>query len=149
MNVLVYIKKQIRSLSSRPNLQAVICDIISVINMIITHGDSFLPDSSSYDFLYYQIILNAETLQSFCCIEMNVEVKNILSVINFYVGRVDKPDIREEHEVLQLIRKGYNGVELVMCHFKKVTNYDERLHETYFKNLLQIIIKDLRKIKLK
>lgn len=36
---------------------------VNVLNYIITHGDSFLPDTSSYDYCYYEIIRNNDLFQ--------------------------------------------------------------------------------------
>ena len=62
MGVIKYIVSHPSTTWQLPNVRYVLSASISIFNLVITHGDSFLPDTISYDSCYYCIVLHAEIL---------------------------------------------------------------------------------------
>lgn len=40
-----------------------LAQLILLFNIVVTHGDAFLPDTASYDACYYEIIRHADVVE--------------------------------------------------------------------------------------
>ncbi|KAI8371230.1 hypothetical protein EDC96DRAFT_501897 [Choanephora cucurbitarum] len=71
-------------LSTRDEFNAYLISLIRVFNMCVTHGESFLTDTKSYDSLYYEIIRSAPDFMTLANHVQQTRMRNSISLDEFH-----------------------------------------------------------------
>lgn len=128
-------------LSRKMNIFQLALQMISMLNLFITYGDTFLPSPSSYDDLYYEIIRmhqvfdtlysvavrhssleaqsNAETLaQSQSAQALTQALINVRAIVNHLAPKIDAWLSKQalstpsEDQILEIVRANYDSLTL-------------------------------------
>ncbi|KAI3637915.1 hypothetical protein MIR68_004564 [Amoeboaphelidium protococcarum] len=136
---------------------------VQILDYILTHGDSFLPDSISYDGLYYEIIRMgtlyrkvANLLTSTNPVGGIVNInggqgggtcKNIIAILDYYEPLVANKSSSAsdggvtEQDIYNVIQSNYDGVSLVQQpQVLQYTRYVETQYSTLLKSYVRYII---------
>ncbi|KAK2143975.1 hypothetical protein LSH36_795g00020 [Paralvinella palmiformis] len=108
--------------------------VISIFNLFITYGDTFLPNPSSYDVLYYEIIRIHQTFD------------NLYSMVDTWAAANQLSSLTEE-QVLEVVRSNYDSLTLkLQDNLDQYERYTEKPKETaFFTQLVRQIAADVRK----
>lgn len=143
--------------------------VVNIFNLFITYGDTFLPNPSSYDELYYELIRMHQVFDNLYSMalryttnegqwkESAVRLTNVLvnvrAIINHFTPKVDSwaavnhlSSLTEE-QVLEVVRGNYDSLTLkLQDNLDQFLRYEEKPKETaFFTQLVRSIIADVRK----
>ena len=64
MNLLKFLASQESHLASNHDIFSLAAQAVNVFNVFVTYGDMFLPNTTSYDQLYYELIRTHQTFDN-------------------------------------------------------------------------------------
>lgn len=155
MGVASFMANHEEDLSSRPYVKDVMDDVIIIFNMIITHGDSFLPDTISYDDCYYTIIQSSNVWEKLRDICTNDEIlsptgskrkandlSNMLAICSHYMPLLSaesKGSTLTPESVYNIIRNNYDTIELKIIKPPQIPFYNDKNDLMFWKILMRLI----------
>jgi hypothetical protein len=164
-----YILSSERLLSSHENVLGLADQVVTILNLFITYGDTFLPDPSSYDELYYELIRVHSTFDSLYDIakrqmwlsglgqavgaKLSSSLVNIRSITSHFAPKIEMIFARSggnltPDQVLAVVRDNYDSLTLKLQdnldHYEK---YAENPHElSFFTNVVRLVIQANRDV---
>ena len=135
--------------------------ITTIFNLFITYGDTFLPDGSDYDFLYYEIIrVNRLLDQFYSLVEKQLpnsllflQFENIKTITTHFQNRINKWAKKNPEkaltpvEVTRVIKSNYESLKLTLLdNLDTFTPHTENPNEvSFFRHLIgKILIFDFK-----
>lgn len=173
MNFLKFILANETTLVSKVNIFHLACKVVSIFNLFITYGDTFLPSPTSYDELYYEIIRVHQIFDNLYSMALRyssttngVDTKhekqsastlagslvNIRAIINHFTPKIDSwaavnhlSSLTSE-QVHEVIRGNYDTLTLKLQ--DNLDNYEKYVEKpkeaSFFTHLVRHITADVR-----
>uniref|UniRef100_A0A5S6QGT3 DUF1741 domain-containing protein n=1 Tax=Trichuris muris TaxID=70415 RepID=A0A5S6QGT3_TRIMR len=138
---------------------------LTIVNLFITFGDTFLPEAESYDDLYYEILRNSETLHAVCSLpaeyadknhpyketakKMQSSCVNIRAILCHLLPKIEaleEQSLTRQH-VLSVVRASYGSLPLKLQeNLSNYPRYQERPAEsTFFAHMVKVAQEDTRR----
>lgn len=173
MNFLKFILANETTLVSKDNIFNLACKVVSIFNLFITYGDTFLPSPTCYDELYYEIIRVHQIFDNLysmalryssstngtdtkqmkqCANTLAGSLVNIRAIINHFTPKIDSwaavnhlSSLTSE-QVLEVIRENYDTLTLKLQ--DNLDNYEKYVEKpkesSFFTQLVRFITADVR-----
>jgi len=163
-DVLIRTLRSLSSVEPRSRKVLEVClQVTTIFNLFITYGDQF-AHPSDYDELYYELIRNKETIESFCNVmdgnqkegelgrQLTQQVENFRTILVHFSTKLDYWSSTHGHssltpeEVLTVIQRNYGSLKLnllenLAVHFP----YSENPQEVpFFRNLTRQLMSSER-----
>ncbi|XP_060719399.1 armadillo-like helical domain-containing protein 3 [Tachysurus vachellii] len=169
INLLKFLLSNETTLLSKHNIFQLALQVVHLFNMFITYGDTFLPTSSSYDELYYEIIRMHQVFDNLYCMVLRVSTNigqwkepaskvthalvNVRAIINHFNPKIESYAAvnhisqLSEDQVLEVVRSNYDTLTLKLQDgLDQFERYSEQPKETaFFKELVRSISLNVRK----
>ncbi|KAL9081467.1 MAG: hypothetical protein Q9157_000025 [Trypethelium eluteriae] len=134
-------------------------DLVSLIVLALSCGESFLPDTASYDDLFYKIVETGDILIKFRdaynlsqhASSNSVEI--LINVSNHYYRLLEseKGKLRNKHlgprQVSKVIKEGYEGLSIQrkedLDHWERFREAD---HKTVLKRIARVAVLDVQSL---
>ncbi|XP_065828151.1 armadillo-like helical domain-containing protein 3 [Oscarella lobularis] len=151
------------------NLFALAHRVVSIFNLFITYGDTFLPSPTTYDELYYELIRVHQVFENLYAVALRHsttdgawkthaakvanDLINIRAIVNHFVPKIDSFSSSKQiaaltpEQVLEVVRINYDTLTLKLQdnldHYEK---YSEKPYETtFFTSLMRSLTVGFRK----
>ncbi|KAI9696920.1 MAG: hypothetical protein M1820_007995 [Bogoriella megaspora] len=123
-------------------------DLVSLIVLALSAGESFLPDPGSYDDLFYKIVESSDTLTKFRDAynfpkrPSSSSIDTLISVCSHYneLLESEKGKLRNKHlgprHVSRVIKQGYESLSFAA---KEDLDHFERFKEADYRNVLKMV----------
>ncbi|CAL1538799.1 unnamed protein product [Lymnaea stagnalis] len=169
INLLKFLLANESQLVKKHNIFHLASKVVNIFNLFVTYGDTFLPNPTSYDELYYEIIrmhqvfdnvysmalryTTTESEYKDSAAKLTNHLVNIRAIINHFSPKVDSwaaanhlSSLTEE-QVLEVVRGNYDTLTLkLQDSLDQFERYSEKPRETaFFTNQVRTIICDVRK----
>ncbi|KAH9523602.1 Armadillo-like helical domain-containing protein 3 [Bulinus truncatus] len=156
-------------LVKKHNIFQLASKVVNIFNLFVTYGDTFLPNPTSYDELYYEIIrmhqifdnvysmalryTTTDSEHKDSAAKLTNHLVNIRAIINHFSPKVDAwaaanhlSSLTEE-QVLEVVRGNYDTLTLkLQDSLDQFERYSEKPREmAFFTNQVRTIICDVRK----
>lgn len=144
--------------------------VVNIFNLFITYGDTFLPNPTSYDELYYEIVRMHQVFDNLYSMALRYTTSeggdskdlaarltnhllNIRAIINHFTPKVDAwaadnqlASLTEE-QVLEVVKGNYDSLTLkLQDSLDQFERYSEKPRENaFFTQLVRSIVLDVRK----
>lgn len=142
--------------------------LVNILNLFITYGDTFLPTPGNYDELYYELIRMHhvfDNVYSMCrrystsdgefrdnAQKLNNSLINIRSIINHFRPKIDdflaaqSLSTPTENQILDVVRKNYDSLMLKLQDgLDQYERYSEKpKHSIFFTNMVRNIVEDTK-----
>lgn len=171
MNFLKFILANETTLMSKVNIFNLAYKVVSIFNLFITYGDTFLPSPTCYDELYYEIIRVHQIFDNLysmalrystngtdgkqmkqCANTLAGSLVNIRAIINHFTPKIDSwaavnhlSSLTSE-QVLEVIRGNYDTLTLKLQ--DNLDNYEKYIEKpkesSFFTQLVRFITADVR-----
>ncbi|XP_045188584.2 armadillo-like helical domain-containing protein 3 [Mercenaria mercenaria] len=169
INLLKFILSHENHLVKRANIFHICSKIVNIFNLFITYGDTFLPNPSSYDELYYEIIRMHQVFDNLYSMALRYTTSegdhkesaarltnhliNVRAIVNHFTPKVDSWAANNhlssltEEQVLEVVRASYDTLTLkLQDSLDQFERYTEKPNESaFFTQLVRSIITDVRK----
>ncbi|XP_055874531.1 armadillo-like helical domain-containing protein 3 [Biomphalaria glabrata] len=157
------------NLVKKHNIFQLATKVVTIFNLFVTYGDTFLPNPTSYDELYYEIIRMHQIFDNVYSMalrytttdseykdsaaKLTSHLVNIRAIINHFSPKVDAwaaanhlSSLTEE-QVLEVVRGNYDTLTLkLQDSLDQFERYSEKPREmAFFTNQVRTIICDVRK----
>ncbi|KFD57504.1 hypothetical protein M513_01607 [Trichuris suis] len=92
--------------------------VLTIVNLFVTFGDTFLPEAESYDDLYYEILRNSETLQAVCslCNFKRTACSNVLDYTYFCTAAQYADRSHPFKETARKMQSSCVNIRAILCH---------------------------------
>lgn len=169
MNLLKYIISNEILFIPKYNVLDLAIQVVSIFNLFITYGDTFLPTPTSYDELYYEVIrvhqifdnlyslalryISSDNELKTSANKLSSSLVNVRAIIHHFAPKIDtytqkhnKSSLTED-EVLEVIRGNYETLTLkLMEGLDSYPKYSEQPNETsFFTQLIRGITNRVRR----
>ncbi|KAG1662865.1 Armadillo-like helical domain-containing protein 3 [Nymphon striatum] len=169
INLLKFLLAHETHLVKKCNIFQVSDQIINILNLFITFGDTFLPKPTIYDALYYEIIrihIVFDNLYSMAlrystndgeykgtASKLTNSLVNIRAIINHFSPKIDKWSTENqqatltESQVLEVVQSNYDTLTLKLHdNLDQYERYSEKPKEVqFFTQLIRSVVSDFRK----
>lgn len=169
MNLLKFVLSHESHLLKKHNIFHIASKVINIFNLFITYGDTFLPNPTSYDELYYEIIRMHQVFDNVYSMALRYTTNegvwkdsaaklknhlgNIRAIINHFTPKVDSWAAQNhlasltEEQVLEVVRNNYDTLTLkLQDSLDQFERYSEKPRETsFFTQLVRSITCDVRR----
>ncbi|KAL5022372.1 hypothetical protein ScPMuIL_001527 [Solemya velum] len=169
INLLKFILSHESHLVKKHNVFHVASKIVNIFNLFITYGDTFLPNPTSYDELYYEIIRMHQVFDNLYSMALRYttvegdnkdsaarltnHLVNIRAIINHFSPKVDSWSAANhlssltEEQVLDVVRANYDTLTLkLQDSLDQFERYSEKPRESsFFTQLVRSIISGVRR----
>lgn len=169
MNLLKFVLSHESHLLKKHNIFHIASKVVNIFNLFITYGDTFLPNPTSYDELYYEIIRMHQVFDNVYSMALRYTTNegewkdsaaklknhlgNIRAIINHFTPKVDSWAAQNhlasltEEQVLEVVRNNYDTLTLkLQDSLDQFERYSEKPRETsFFTQLVRSITCDVRK----
>lgn len=149
----------VSDLKPLPNIETLITALIKLTTLALTSGETFLPDSASYDDLVYKIVENGDSLTKFrdayslgansTSSEAAASMKTLVGVSKHYSDLIaaQRDQIRNPspRQVGNIIKQGYETLSIeVREGLDRWEGFREADHKTVLKKLARVAVADAR-----
>lgn len=169
INLLKFLLSHETQLVKKHNIFHLASKVVNVFNLFVTYGDTFLPNPTSYDELYYEIIRMHQIFDNIYSMALRYtttesehkdsaaklinHLVNIRAIINHFSPKVEAWTAANhlssltEEQVLEVVRGNYDTLTLkLQDSLDQFERYSEKPRETpFFTNQVRTIISDVRK----
>ncbi|GFS10796.1 UPF0668 protein C10orf76 homolog [Elysia marginata] len=169
INLLKFLLSHEAQLVKKHNIFHLASKVVNVFNLFVTYGDTFLPNPTSYDELYYEIIRMHQIFDNIYSMALRYttteseykdsaaklinHLVNIRAIINHFSPKVEAWTAANhlssltEEQVLEVVRGNYDTLTLkLQDSLDQFERYSEKPRETpFFTNQVRTIISDVRK----
>ncbi|XP_077984324.1 armadillo-like helical domain-containing protein 3 [Glandiceps talaboti] len=168
VSLLKYLLSNESSLLPKYNIFHLSNKVVTLFNLFITYGDTFLPSPSSYDELYYEIIRMHQVFDNLYSMalrqstnggehkdsaaQLTSNLVNIRAIVNHFTPKIDSwtavnsLSSLTSDQVLDVVRSNYDTLTLkLQDNLDQYERYSEKPGETaFFTQLVRSIISDVR-----
>ncbi|XP_015524466.1 armadillo-like helical domain-containing protein 3 [Neodiprion pinetum] len=169
IHLLKYLTTAESQLAKKMNIFHLAIQIVNILNLFITYGDTFLSSPSSYDELFYEIIrmravftnLNAMALRystSEICefkehaLKLTNCLVNVRDIINHFTPKIDtwlasqSLSTPTEEQILAVVIQNYDSLTLkLQDSLDQYERYSEKpKHTAFFTNMVRGVVIDTR-----
>jgi hypothetical protein len=161
-NTLLMIIKHVTSDTAlhTPDALSLCMQVITVFNLFITYGDTFLPSPSDYDDLYYELMRVSKMLDQFYSIverndpagHMTINLLNIKTIISHFSAKIEQwthanPEVTlTPDRVLKVIKDNYDSLKLKLQenldHYENYIEYPKEV--AFFRQLIRTLVSDIK-----
>ncbi|RUS72061.1 hypothetical protein EGW08_020176, partial [Elysia chlorotica] len=169
INLLKFLLSHEAHLVKKHNIFHLASKVVNVFNLFVTYGDTFLPNPTSYDELYYEIIRMHQIFDNIYSMALRYtttesehkdsaaklinHLVNIRAIINHFSPKVEAWTAANhlssltEEQVLEVVRGNYDTLTLkLQDSLDQFERYSEKPRETpFFTNQVRTIMSDVRK----
>ena len=170
MALLKFITSNETSLIKKMNVFAVGCQVITIFNLFITYGDTFLPSPSSYDELYYEMVRCTGTFDALysmalrystaggrgtykeSAVKLTNGLVNIRAITSHFNPKINawlaaqQLSTPTEDQILDVVKSNYDSLTLKLQ--EGLDQYERYVespsHSEFFDKLLQNVVQDTR-----
>jgi len=156
------------NLIKKVNVFTICSQVVTIFNVFITYGDTFLPSASSYDELYYELVRCHHTFDNFhsmalrystcggehkdTAMRITNSLVNIRAITCHFQPRIESWLQKEqlstpsEEQILEVVRANYDSLTLkLQDSLDQYDNYVENPNYTgFFTSLVRSIVSDTR-----
>lgn len=142
--------------------------VVNILNLFITYGDTFLPTPSSYDELYYELIRMHQVFDNVYSMglrystgdgefkdyaqKLNNSLINIRAIIKHFTPKIEQwlasqsLSTPSEDQILDVVRKNYDSLTLKLQDaLDQYERYSEKpKHTSFFTSLVRSVVADTR-----
>ncbi|XP_035716047.1 armadillo-like helical domain-containing protein 3 isoform X2 [Folsomia candida] len=142
--------------------------IVNMINLFITYGDTFLLTANSYDELYYEIIRCQQTFDGLYSLTARFTTNgsehqisatkllyalcNVRAILTHFSPKIDEfltsqnISTPTEEQIIEVVRNNYESLTLkIPDSFDQFERYSEiPKHASFFTSVIRVVIKDTR-----
>ncbi|XP_013385441.1 UPF0668 protein C10orf76 homolog [Lingula anatina] len=169
INLLKFLLSNETTLMKKYNIFPLATQVINIFNLFITYGDTFLPNPTSYDELYYELIRMHQVFDNLYSMALRYTTNggdckdsaarltnnlvNVRAIINHFNPKLDSwaavnhlSSLTEE-QVLEVVRSNYDTLTLkLQDNLDQYERYSEKPKESaFFTQLVRSIICDVRR----
>uniref|UniRef100_A0A0B6ZUJ8 Armadillo-like helical domain-containing protein n=1 Tax=Arion vulgaris TaxID=1028688 RepID=A0A0B6ZUJ8_9EUPU len=170
IHLLKFLQSHESQLVKKHNIFHLASKVVNIFNLFVTYGDTFLPNPTSYDELYYEIIRMHQIFDNIYSMALRYtttdseykesaakltnHLVNIRAIINHFSPKLDAwaaanhlSSLTEE-QVLEVVRGNYDTLTLkLQDSLDQFERYSEKPRETpFFTNQVRTIMLDVRKL---
>merc|ERR1719450_906416 len=159
------------NLNKKINVFNICSQVVTIFNVFITYGDTFLPSASSYDELYYELVRCHQTFDNLHSMTLRYSTSggehkdtamritnslvNIRAITSHFQPRIDAWLAKEqlstltEDQILDVVRDNYDSLTLKLQEgLDQYDNYAENpSYTSFFTSLVRSIVSDVRQVK--
>lgn len=156
------------NLNKKINVFNICSQVVTIFNVFITYGDTFLPSASSYDELYYELVRCHQTFDNLYSMALRYStcggehkdtamritnsLVNIRAITSHFQPRIESWLAAEqlstpsEEQILEVVRANYDSLTLkLQDSLDQYDNYAENPNYTgFFTSLVRSIVSDTR-----
>jgi len=156
------------NLSKKVNVFNICSQVVTIFNVFITFGDTFLPSASSYDELYYELVRCHTTFDnmysmalrySICggehkdiAMKLTNSLVNIRAITSHFQPRIEawlaaeQLSTPSEEQILELVKSNYDSLTLkLQDSLDLYDNYAENPnYNSFFTSMVRSIVADTR-----
>lgn len=137
-----------------PNALDLVNDVVDLLTLALTTGEAFLPDSSSYDDLFYKLVESGEALSSLrtafhlAKADEQSPVNNLIGVSKHYQELIDehhkgRGTTLSSSEVSKIIKMGYDTLPIAARdNADPVEKFREADWKTVLKKVARVAVTD-------
>jgi len=142
--------------------------IVNMVNLFITYGDTFLLTANSYDELYYEIIRCQQTFDGLYSLtarftsstneyqlnatKLSYALVNVRSILTHFSPKIDEfltsqnISTPTEDQIIEVVRNNYESLTLkIPDSFDQYERYSEvSKYSSFFTSVVRVVIKDTR-----
>merc|ERR550519_2617645 len=156
------------NLNKKINVFNICSQVVTIFNVFITYGDTFLPSASSYDELYYELVRCHHTFDNFhsmalrystcggehkdTAMRITNSLVNIRAITSHFQPRIEAWLAKEqlstptEEQILDVVRDNYDSLTLKLQ--DSLDHYDSYVENpayiSFFTSLVRSIVSDTR-----
>ncbi|ELU05457.1 hypothetical protein CAPTEDRAFT_224372 [Capitella teleta] len=169
INLLKFVMSNESHLLKKHDIFHLSSQMVNIFNLFITFGDTFLPNPSSYDELYYEIIRMHQVFDNLysmalrytttegqwkeSAVKLTNTLVNVRAIINHFSPKVDSWAAANslssltEDQVLEVVRSNYDTLTLKLQeNLDQYERYSEKPKEaSFFTQMVRQVISDYRK----
>eukprot|EP00118_Oscarella_pearsei_P010758 m.68031 g.68031 ORF g.68031 m.68031 type:complete len:697 (+) comp35483_c0_seq1:52-2142(+) len=151
------------------NLFTLAHQVVSIFNLFVTYGDTFLPSPTTYDQLYYELIRMHQVFENLYSMSLRHsttqgqwksraakvanDLVNIRAIVNHFIPKIDSFSATQKiasltsEQVLEVVRLNYDTLTLKLQdnldHYEK---YSEKPYEAaFFTSLMRSLTSEFRR----
>ncbi|XP_003377627.1 conserved hypothetical protein [Trichinella spiralis] len=128
--LLRYVVNNSRMLIAEGDVFELCSQVLVILNVFITFGDTFLPQTEIYDELYYELLRNNSTLQAMCILPQEYAEKdspynesakkllngcvNVKAILSHFLPKLDAAgcNVLSKEQILAIVRQSYVTLSL-------------------------------------
>jgi len=160
------------NLNKKINVFNICSQVVTIFNVFITYGDTFLPSAASYDELYYELVRCHQTFDNLYSMALRYStcggehkdtamritnsLVNIRAITSHFQPRIETWLAKEqlstptEDQILDVVRANYDSLTLkLQDSLDQYDNYAENPTYTgFFTSMVRSIVSDTRQVSL-
>ncbi|CAG0914518.1 unnamed protein product [Notodromas monacha] len=172
ISLLKFIQANENGLVKKMNVFPLCLKAISIFNLFITHGDTFLAAPTAYDDLYYELIRMRQVFENLyamalrysttphgasstewreSALKLSNALVNIRGIINHFTPRIEAVSQANggaaltEEQVLDVVRQNYDSLTLKLQEsLDQYERYSEKPHQAFFTQMVRSFVCDTR-----
>lgn len=139
-------------------MRGLLDELIMIFDIIITHGDAFLLDSTAYDYCYYEIVRNHELFKQVInstrlalnvkkisyIVKASIYLENMMAICDHFLAKILKTESVTMERVMEILRQNYDTLELRVGHripdFKKTDANVQKVEILIMRSLIKEIM---------
>ncbi|ODM95975.1 hypothetical protein Ocin01_10702 [Orchesella cincta] len=142
--------------------------IVNMVNLFITYGDTFLLTAASYDELYYEIIRCQQTFECLYSLtaryasnsgdyqssasKLSFALVNVRAILTHFSPKIDEfltsqnISTPTEEQIIEVVRENYESLTLkIPDSFDQFERFSEvPKYSSFFTSIIRVVIKDTR-----
>lgn len=150
------------------NIFQLASQVVNILNLFITYGDTFLPSPGSYDELYYEVIRMHQVFDSMYSMalryasgdsqwkdsaaKLSNHLVNVRAIVNHFTPKIDSWSAANhmsaltEEQVLNVVRSNYDTLTLKLHdNLDQYEKYSEKPKESpFFTLMVRNVVSDFR-----
>ncbi|KAK9721216.1 Armadillo-like helical domain-containing protein 3, C-terminal [Popillia japonica] len=156
------------NLTKKMNIFDLSIQLVNILNLFITYGDTFLPTPGSYDELYYELIRMHQVFDNVYTMglrystgdgefkdyaqKLNNTLINIRAIIKHFSPKIEQwltsqsLSTPSEDQILEVVRKNYDSLTLkLQDSLDQYERYSEKQkHTQFFTSMVRNVVSDTR-----
>ncbi|KRX83650.1 UPF0668 protein C10orf76 -like protein [Trichinella sp. T6] len=158
--LLRYVVNNSRMLIAEGDVFELCSQVLVILNVFITFGDTFLPQTEIYDELYYELLRNNSTLQAMCILPQEYAEKdspynesakkllngcvNVKAILSHFLPKLDAAgcNVLSKEQILAIVRQSYVTLSLKLQeNLDNFSRYQEKSAEVeFFTNVVRSVV---------
>jgi hypothetical protein len=160
---------EVSLLLKKLDIFALALQIVNIINLFVTFGDTFLMNPTSYDELYYEIIRCQHTFEDLYSLtarylssngehkasasKLSYSLVNIRAILTHFSPKIDEfltsqnISTPTEDQIIEVVRNNYDSLTLkILDNLDNFERYNEvPKYASFFTAIVRVMSKDMRK----
>ncbi|KAL1285028.1 UPF0668 protein C10orf76 -like protein [Trichinella pseudospiralis] len=158
--LLRYVVNNCQMLIAEGDVFELCSQVLVILNVFITFGDTFLPQTEIYDELYYELLRNNSTLQAMCILPQEYAEKdspysesakkllngcvNVKAILSHFLPKLDAAgcSVLSKEQILAIVRQSYVTLSLKLQeNLDNFSRYQEKSAEVeFFTNIVRSVV---------